>query len=358
MLANSNPHTAPPTLHPLNPLLLPPLNHPSIPGIRHLSFAGEEKHFVSGNHCCCSLSTGFLPSRSTLFTLLSLFSALLTPSPLLRPDVLGPSVSASIPRLERGRGGTRGRRWQMTESERSSQRPQIRQSSLSKMAPIFSWNDKQEFLFALDVNAQCWVTVMQGKDPRTLVLALPTIEDPEPPVFEVYFSFDGSPAFVDTNGFPKSFCAKAKREKRWSFPWEDECLLLFSPSEALISRIINPDLCNPIGTLCSLHQRGPTRPEIHQRLISQSGFHPFGKPSIPWPRGGESVFGELIDWLIRSLPLWFPREPYSFTGHPRGDFVTRISYFHLDVLSFMYSSDVSRLFWFSRNVFCLLQLVA
>lgn len=76
-----------------------------------------------------------------------------------------------------------------------------------------------------------------------------------------------------------------------------ECLPLFSPSVALISRIINPDLCNPIGTFCSLHQRGPTRPEINQRLIVQSGFHPFGRPSIPWPKEGNTSSGNWLIWL-------------------------------------------------------------
>ena len=92
---------------------------------------------------------------------------------------------------------------------------------------------------------------------------------------------DESQAFVVVNGFPESLFVKAHTEEMLIFPWEAECLLLFSPSEALISRIINPDLCNPTGTLCSLHQRGPSIPEINHQLIAQSIIHPFGQPSVP-----------------------------------------------------------------------------
>lgn len=66
------------------------------------------------------------------------------------------------------------------------------------------------------------------------------------------------------------------------------------PSSSLISCIINPDPCNPIGSFCSLYQRGPTTPGINQRLMAQSGYPPFRKP------GGKFLFRELID-LIRSL---------------------------------------------------------
>lgn len=90
----------------------------------------------------------------------------------------------------------------------------------------------------------------------------------------------------------------------------------FPPSEALISRIINPDLCNPIGTLWSSHQSGPTQPEINELLIVQSHFHQLPLLwSIPWPKEENP---SVVNWLILIMSSKY--SPLAFTGHPSGDF--------------------------------------
>lgn len=289
MLANSSLHTSP--LHPLSPLLLPPLHHPSVPRIGHHSFTREEKHFVSGNRCCCSPSrlASFPPGPPS------------SPSPFCTLSTL-PTPASGCPRSicqhvypQTGEREGREERKEMTDERKQEEQPKASdESALSvKNGSYLLSDDKQEFLFVKkwspmsgDFNA--------GKDPTTFVLALannrrlwtlsPTLK------FTFIWWFAN---LCRRKWFYKELLHKGIF---WLSSFHGK-MSVSSPifPEALISRIINPGLCNSIGTLWSLHQRGLTGPEINQQLIAQSGFHPFGKSSIPWQKEGNP---SSLNWLI------------------------------------------------------------